>query len=606
MADQVYAQAAEFEERPVYYPQVRPGYAGWVSLFEFGNGELGLAFTEIKREENPDWQPTPLEFAEAMVLPYMFGPVEANASPKFVNEYVYMKSDDGGRTWTETGRCPVATRHYWHVGFPDGRMVRIYGTSFMAHLGEDRNQVMVEHSTDGGNTWQELCRFLQGYSINMLKVHRVSDNSIVACGSIKPSFGPGAVRDTRTAVGELYPDEAAFFVSHDDGHSWEGPHYVLSGIAASEFDFVELPGGDLLFINSTIHTGRPVRQIVKKTVTGYVNEPVQAIHRGAPTQPEDWKHCRGFVPETICMTSDGLLVGALRNRTYSCSNDLGANWYEIAGLPDSKYQPMIACLSDGRFLNAWHLGSDHHFAEVDMFVGLHSFRVEADLPDPTSLSLRRQLDSEGNRYINAFEVRLTCSGKPVAGRKIRLHMLPRYRPDGYEHTGEVRDATDVREAVTDDQGTVRFALPEMDQCRDIHFSYKVVAIFSPEAGDDLLPCQSPERRAYAMTPTRNCPSTYPVYMCQRWLSITPETAERFPELLTVGEKLDKRNPDASFDKWVEMVGSQARAREIVDFLVENHILTLGEDGIYRWCRTAGANGEVVHGIQVSDLEEYYV
>ena len=74
-----------------------------------------------------------------------------------------------------------------------------------------------------------------------------------------------------------------------------------------------------------------MRQIVRRTSTGYVNDPLMAIHRGAPQTPDGWKTQQGIVPETVAATPDGLLVGALRNHSYTCSKDLGENWYEIEG-----------------------------------------------------------------------------------------------------------------------------------------------------------------------------------------------------------------------------------------------------------------------------------
>ena len=41
MAESPRAHATDFQEIPVYYPAVRPGYAGWANLFDFGNGDLG-------------------------------------------------------------------------------------------------------------------------------------------------------------------------------------------------------------------------------------------------------------------------------------------------------------------------------------------------------------------------------------------------------------------------------------------------------------------------------------------------------------------------------------------------------------------------------------
>ena len=125
-----------------------------MSLFDFGNGDLGCAINEIRKAPNPDLRPPTLEWIEAMVAPYQFGSAEADADPTLVLEYVCTKSSDGGKTWQVTGRSLVHTPHYWYVGFPDGRMIRIYGTSYMDWSGDDRNKIVVEESSDGGTDWK--------------------------------------------------------------------------------------------------------------------------------------------------------------------------------------------------------------------------------------------------------------------------------------------------------------------------------------------------------------------------------------------------------------------------------------------------------------------
>ena len=66
----MYARASDFEEVVVYYSEERPGYVAWASLFQFGNGELGIAFNEIRRGRNPNFQPPTLESVEAIQVPY--------------------------------------------------------------------------------------------------------------------------------------------------------------------------------------------------------------------------------------------------------------------------------------------------------------------------------------------------------------------------------------------------------------------------------------------------------------------------------------------------------------------------------------------------------
>ena len=607
------AGAVGFEERWAYYPRERSGYTAWVSLFHFGNGELGLAVNEIRRGRNPHFQPPTIEFVEAMSEPYRVAPdLLPGCNRDLLSEYVSLRSADGGKTWEETGRCSAATRHYWYTGFPDGRLVRVIGTQhYRYEVGAERLCNVIEESRDGGNTWQEIARIAQGKFFYVHKWKKLSSGTIVAVGPVMPSFGLGgdrAARHTRMP-GHVLPDQTAFFASDDGGHSWSGPHYILPGIEAWEPDFVELPDGGLLFVNSTVQAGRAVRQIVRKIGTGWMNEPLMEIARGASEDDSDVQG--GFTPEAIAIRPDGLIVGARRNNAYSCSNDLGENWHEIAGAPNCKYQPAIECLPDGRLLAAWHLGGDTRFGEVDMYIGVHEFGVEAKLPQPTRLSLDRELAADARRYISAFRATLTARGEPVAGREVELRVrnswLP--QPDGRQDPTDVWDSPDVRTAVTDESGVARFELADKEAIPDIHHGYWVAASFTPRPGDSLAPCKGPVQAAYPLTPARHDPAPHPVYINHGLVMITPATAERFPELPDVVKAFNVPDPDATIDKWIEIVGAEQRAKEILEFLMDNHVIAVDDDGVYHWYRSvhSGAEGEPwVHEVRVCELEEYCV
>lgn len=608
-----HARATLFEERCAYRPRQRPGYAAWVSLFDFGNGELGLAVNEIRRGRNPHFEPPTLEFLEAMSEPYRVAPdLLPGCNRDLLSEYVSLKSADAGRTWQETGRCAAATRHYWYTGFPDGRLVRVIGTQhYRYEMGAERCCTPVEASRDGGTTWEPIARIAEGKFFYVHKWKKLSSGALLAVGPIMPAFGPGAERATRHTrmPGHVLPDQTAFFASDDGGHTWRGPHYILPGVEAWEPDFVELSDGGLLFVNSTVQAGRAVRQIVRRTATGWMNDPLMTIDRGAAADASDVQG--GFTPETIAMRPDGLIVGARRGNVYSCSNDMGQNWHAIAGAPTCNYQPIIACLPDGCLLTAWHLGGDTRFGEFDMFIGLHAFEVEATLPAPTRLSLERELTADGNRYINAFRATLTARGTPAAGRAIEMRVKSAWlpQPDGRQDPADVWDSLDVRTAVTDEDGVARFALSDKQAIADIHHGYFVAPSFAPGPGDALAPCRGPVEMAYPLTPARHDPAPHPVYINHGLVMITPETAARFPELPDVVKAFNVPDPAATIERWVAIIGDAERTKQILAFLMDNHVIAVDDDGVYHWYRSvhSGAEGEPwIHEVRVCDLEEHCV
>ena len=608
MNDAIFARAHDVEEIVVYRPQIRPGYVGWASVFQFGNGDLGIAFNEILRGENPDFHPPTLEYVEAVGIPYsMLNVCEPQANRDMISRYVHMKSTDDGRTWTQTGVCPARRRHYWYVGYPDGRIVRLYGATAYENPYEPKCQTIVEESRDGGNSWQRIATFLEDHYLNMFKFHRLSDGRLVAAVGIRQSWGPGQRVATRhlLAPGQLDPMEAAFFVSDEAGHHWSGPHYVLPGVVAWEFDFVELPGGNLLFINSTIQSGRPVRQIVRRTATGYVNEPLMAIHRGAPTSPEGWIRCDGIVPETVTVMGDGLLVGALRRKPYTCSKDLGENWYEIEGIDCSRYQPMCDVLPDGRVINVWHHGSDNTFGGYDMFIGVHIFRVDAArVPGPTRLELRREMSLCRDQYLNAFSVTLTCNGQPISGETVQLRVSPVWLPNRRANPVDVSQSDDVRTAVTDEMGVAGFRLTDKDEIPDIHAGYWVMPSFEPAAGSPYGPCAGAKYFSYPITPMRHRPGHLDAFMEGGDIVIPKRMAERFPDLEGVIAALDPRAPDVTTDAWAKLAGSPARARELLDLLEQSHLLRCGDDGVVRWYRwVVRSDMPVIGKVRVVDNED---
>ena len=110
-----------------------------------------------------------------------------------------------------------------------------------------------------------------------------------------------------------------------------------------------------------------------------------------------------------------------------------------------------------------------------------------------------------------------------------------------------------------------------------------------------------------MTQMRDDPVPFPLYLNHAWLMITPETEACFPELGRVVEAFSTPDPDAPIERWIEVVGNRTRAEEILAFLIEHHIVTLDDNGVYRWYRAvhSGRVGEPwIKGVRVCRLHEY--
>lgn len=487
------AKAENVQVREVYHPAERPGYACWTVLWHDPEGALHLAFAEKRRAPNPLWEPVPLDFWESMGLPINYHVSFCNGSKDVITELVVLRSTDDGETWTETGRCPSkAINAFAWAGLPGGRIIRVASDDYVAFDPAYKPQLRAEVSADGGTTWQVLSVLLEGFSTYPYRLKRLRDGALVLASPYQAAFGPGRERVGRNCARPYVRDEVtcAVFVSRDEAKTWSGPQTVFPGIGAWEPDFVELPSGDLLFVVSTIQGVPQMRQYFRKTPHGFVPGPVLDI-------------VSGRAPECLVYTRSGLLVGAVRGGEYVCSADEGANWYPIHGLPRCNYQPYMAELSDGRLLCSWHIGGDNFFGELDQWVGSHTFRLDAHLPQPTKLTIARMKNEPGTQYINKYVATLANADGPVPGKTVTFAYHKRYTPD-YNASPDPQVAGTRQAAVTDANGQVFLDLSMWDNETSIHISYRVTAWFTPEPADTALgPCKSDIYFAYTRNMTQN-------------------------------------------------------------------------------------------------------
>lgn len=563
-------KARDVECAEIYHAAVRPGFACWVSLWRDPSGDLMLAFEEKLRRKNPHYRPCPLEFYEAMTLPIKYQVTICGGGPDICTEHVVMRSKDEGATWSEIGRSESGIMNLFaYTSLPNGDILRCADTSYLSFYPEEVPHTVIQKSSDGGNTWTDQAVILERFFAYGYRLKRLSDGTLVLLCPYMSSFGPGRTLHQRgeerpRVMQELIP---AMFYSQDHGKTWTNPQTVLPGILAWEPDFVELPSGDLLVINSRVQHGAAVRQYIHKTPQGWIPGPVFKIESDG-------------VPESVCCTSDGLLVGSTRHGPYTCSNDEGDTWYEIEEAPNCEYQPMTIPLKDGRFLTAWHKHGDCFFGEHDQFVGQHVFSLERTMPARTMLQLRRDRNEEGTKYLNAFTATLAADGKPLPGYKVVFTVQDRYR-DTYDLEPPAPTPYTL-EAIADSQGQAHVHLEAFDRERNIHHSYTIDARFVPE-GDDLgmAPCESGRTQHYGLTPERGVGNPYPLYVAGGCLFLRRDVVVRYPEIegivqaiwdpreFTLGEVTSKTGLDP------------AREREVLRFLMDELVLDETETG-YRW------------------------
>ncbi|CAL8979701.1 hypothetical protein PROP_02900 [Propionicimonas sp. T2.31MG-18] len=578
----------------VYVPAERPGFAAWVTGFDYGDGRIGVSFKETTREANSSLVAPTLEMGEAVGAPVSYASIECGGSEQ-QSYRVYLASADNGESWVETGRCQLESGSFCNIGFPDGRIIGLD----VPRINEDRTGwcdfIEVRESRDGGSTWTTIDRLLEGQAPYLWRVRRLADGTIIVLASLYgTAWGPGRPRATRNTMlpGETYVSKIqAFFLASTDGVHYTGPHYVLPGIGAHEFDVVELDDGALLFIAGDVQATPVGRQVVRRDGARFYNEALLPIHRGAPADPAADPQ-GGFVPESVVHTGGGILVGSRRNKPYSVSSDLGANWTPVEGLPPSLYQPYLMRLPDGRLANFGHVGSDSAFGEEDMRIGVDVFGVPEGVPAPLLLELERAMDAERTRYLNRYRARLHSAGAPRPGERVDFRFVRVWNPDGSASTTLLDDADIVLSAETDAMGTAEVAAEMFDGVPDIHCYYHVDAVHRPADGVEV---RSASRTEPALTPRRRDAHPHPAYFAHGVLWLSPAFVAGHAGLL---ERL--RSATSSDAALPAGLLEPAEAEELLGLGV-----LVDEGGRLAWLRSVHAP-RPLDGVQVQGSGDWYV
>lgn len=564
----------------VYAPAIRPGFTAWVTAFDYGDGSIGVSFKETIQADNPTYERPTLEMGEAAGSPVSYGAIDF-ASPLLRSERVYLRTTDGEH-YTETGRCPIEEGAFTNIGFPDGRIIGLE----VRRVNESRtgwcDYIDVRESTDGGTTWQLLPPLLPGTSCYVWRVRRLKDGTVIVLASLYGTpWGTDRERTTRNTMfpGETYLSKIqTFFLTSADGRAYSGPHYVLAGIGAHEYDVVERPDGSLLFIAGDVQATPVARQVVERRDGAWINGSMLAIALGAPPDPVQNPQ-GGWVPETVVAGPDGLLVGARRNKPYSVSNDDGRNWLPVEGLPPSLYQPFMIELPDGRIANYGHVGSDSPFGHQDMTIGVDLFEIDNTLPPSPRLTLRRLLDDAADQYLNRFAARLTVGGEPLAGAELTFRFVEVWNPDGSFTTCSQDDAPYQLRAVTDTDGVAVVHAAAFDGRGDINLYYNADVVHRPVDGAAGLPVDGPMMVTIALTPRRGDDQPHEAYFMEGTLYISDRLEAEHPGLTALLASLAPQS-----EPWIDHTVLPAGALERLG--AAGVVTTQGDR--WRWIHTVHA------------------
>jgi hypothetical protein len=483
-------RAIEFRSTKVYQSKQRPSYTSWVSFFP-GNkpDEWYMGCAELTRPAKSTTRAT-TRFVYEMSLPRGYD------TSRYLQQLVLLKSTDAMQSWNVISRTPTSANggSFGQACTPNGMLHRFIWACYSPDPNTKTSDIY-QLSQDGGKTWAAGPTFVSDrFAWYPQRLRTLRDGTLVLCAPRAAKWGNGTDYPIRAAMRlDVVSDmEMLLYFSHDQGKIWSNALPIFSGQTVSETDFVELPDGNLLSINNSIFA-TPGRQLVYRDGNRFTPGPLERVHSGT-------------VPETVCLTENGLLIGCHRPGTYHWSDDLGQNWHPLEGPPSTNevYQPWIHYLGNNQVACAGHYGADDPIGGRDQSINLHRFAISGTrnvaLP---RLWIQRGFDAQQQRFLNSFTVSLTAGEKPLAGKDIDVWYVSRGTP-GYDsfNSKPLEERIKLggkRVALRSDRnGNATLNLPEFDGVDDIHASYQLVIRFNVDRHDrDYASAELPQLEYYA-------------------------------------------------------------------------------------------------------------
>ncbi len=488
-------EAVDFQSRVVYRSDRPPHYAAWTSFFPGENGKWYIGCEEVSLPQTPLPQASP-EAIYQMALPNGYD------KSQYLMEAVLLESSDDMLTWNVISREPYRHHHAVHqfasARTRDGRFLRFNWACYALDPATRTNEIL-RVSADGGLTWKPAPAFVPDrFAYFPHRLRTLRDGTLVLCMPIAHRWGPRQDAPVRTATRLNVNNDMrmTLFFSFDSGMTWDGPLPILDGQNVSETDFVELANGHLLIFNNSIFA-KPGRQFVYREGRQFIPDSLEFVRSGA-------------VPETVCLTTDQILVGCMRPGMYSWSDDLGETWQPLTGVAGNGevYQPWLQALPDGRIVCSGHRGADDPVGEgrtQENDIRLHTFRLRVrQRTANTLIQLAREFDQPGRRWLNRFTLTLTQDGVPLPARELEFWYAERWQA-GYDSHNLVpledrmkSGGTRIR-AITGNDGIAHVELPQrFDETTDPHLSYQLVVRFNADRADpEYKPYQTPQLEFYA-------------------------------------------------------------------------------------------------------------
>jgi hypothetical protein len=135
---------------------------------------------------------------------------------------------------------------------------------------------------------------------------------------------------------------------------------------------------------------------------------------------------------------------------------------------------------------------------------IHSFKVKVLRKTKNAhIELTREFDESKSCWRNAYTLKLTCGGQPLAGKELEFWFVERGKP-GYDSWNKMpleermKIGGEVLRVRTDENGIARVSLPQLDEVESPHHTTQIVVRYNADRGDpDYKAAQTPQFEFYS-------------------------------------------------------------------------------------------------------------
>ena len=372
----------------IYHSPQHPGYTCWCGLWNMPDHSVMCSFHQATGpiEGRPK---APADVRTRLSWPPLWHEHgEAYDMTGLDFELIHLRSFNYGESWETVGSehfqtCVNGWTCEAETALADGSILRGVWGPYLPYDEVPRTGYL-QRSVDGGVSWSgpQLFHDRPGVMVWPRRIRQIRDGRLLmGCGLYFTEYS----KSNRDAWSKDMTQ--AIFVSEDGGTSWQGPIHSCPErqrreFAGEEFDFAELPNGDLLlsiraetqpgFDTNAPGQSRRQTRLVRK---GHTWEPTRVDRVCLPPsgQPE------------LLTTREGVILH-VATTGISWTDDDGAHWTDFALAPPSDperwtfpgtpYYPRAVQMADGEILCVGHVGGDNAYGVVDQSIAALRFAIE--------------------------------------------------------------------------------------------------------------------------------------------------------------------------------------------------------------------------------------